>query len=102
VGAVASYTFTNVTANHTIVASFTIDTYSITATAGANGSIDPSGSVTVNYGADQSFDITPNPGFNVADVLVDGSSVGGWPTTPSRPSPRTTRSAPRSWPRPTR
>ena len=39
VGAVTSYTFTNVTANHTIAASFAINTYTITATAGANGSI---------------------------------------------------------------
>ena len=38
VGAVTSYTFTNVTANHTIAASFAIDTYTITASAGSNGS----------------------------------------------------------------
>ena len=43
VGAVTSYTFTNVTANHTIAASFAIDTFTITASAGANGSISPSG-----------------------------------------------------------
>ena len=42
VGAVTSYTFTNVTANHTIAASFAIDTHTITATAGANGTISPS------------------------------------------------------------
>ena len=35
VGAVTSYTFTNVTANHTIAATFAIDTYTITASAGA-------------------------------------------------------------------
>jgi hypothetical protein len=76
VGAVTSYTFTNVQANHTISASFAIDTYTITASAGANGSISPSGSVTVNYGANQSFTITPNTDYHVADVLVDGVSVG--------------------------
>ena len=44
VGAVStSYTFTNVTANHTIAATFAIDTFTITASAGANGSISPSG-----------------------------------------------------------
>ena len=37
VGAVTSYTFTNVTQNHTIQASFAINTHTITATAGANG-----------------------------------------------------------------
>ena len=45
VGAVTSYTFTNVTANHTIAASFAIDTYTITASAGAGGIIDPAGDV---------------------------------------------------------
>ena len=75
-GAVTSYTFTNVTASHTISASFAIDTFTITASAGANGSITPSGSVSVNYGASQAFSITPTAHYHVADVLVDGSSVG--------------------------
>ena len=39
VGAVASYTFTGGVANHTIAASFAIDTYTITASAGANGAM---------------------------------------------------------------
>ncbi len=50
--------------------------YTITATAGANGSITPSGDVTVNKGDDQSFTITPNAGYHIDDVLVDGTSVG--------------------------
>ena len=73
VGAVTTYTFTNVTANHTIAASFAIDTRTITASAGANGTIAPTGSVVVNYGANQTFTITPNTGYHVANVLVDGS-----------------------------
>ena len=76
VGAVATHTFTNVASNHTIAASFSIFSYTITATAGSGGSISPSGSVSVNYGATQTFTITPNTGYNVADVKVDGSSVG--------------------------
>jgi uncharacterized repeat protein (TIGR02543 family) len=76
VGAVTSYDFTNVTANHTISASFAINTYTITATAGANGSIAPAGVTTVNYGGSQSYTITPDAGYHVANVLVDGSSVG--------------------------
>ncbi|MBI1806985.1 MAG: G8 domain-containing protein, partial [Ignavibacteria bacterium] len=76
VGAVSSYDFTNVTANHTITASFAIDVFTITASAGANGTITPSGAVSVNYGSNQSFTVTPNTGYHVADVLVDGSSVG--------------------------
>src|SRR5206468_3682315 len=76
VGAVTTYTFTNVPANHTIAASFAINTYTITASAGANGSISPSGNVTVNHGSNQSFTVTPNLHYHVADVLVDGVSVG--------------------------
>jgi hypothetical protein len=48
----------------------------ITASSGANGTIDPSGTVSVDYGADQSFTITPGTNYHVADVLVDGSSEG--------------------------
>jgi alpha-tubulin suppressor-like RCC1 family protein len=76
VGAVTTFTFSNVTANHTIAASFAIDVFTITATAGANGSITPSGAIQVNSGANRSFTITPAAGFHVADVLVDGTSVG--------------------------
>lgn len=75
-GATGAYTFTNVTANHTISATFAINTYTIAASAGANGSISPNGSVVVNHGASQSFTITPDGGYNVANVLVDGVSVG--------------------------
>ncbi len=48
----------------------------ITATAGAGGSISPSGSVTVLSGASQSFTIAPTACHHVAGVLVDGASVG--------------------------
>jgi hypothetical protein len=74
-GAVDSYTFTSVEANHTIEAAFAIDTYTITATAGAGGSISPSGDVTVNNGDIQTFTITPDAGYHIDDVLVDGVSV---------------------------
>src|SRR5258706_69749 len=67
---------TNVQASHRIAATFAINPYTITASAGANGAISPSGAVGVNYGSNQAFTITPNTGYHVADVLVDGSSVG--------------------------
>src|SRR5205085_57587 len=76
VGAVASYTFSNVQANHTIAASFSQITYTITASAGAGGSIAPNGAVTVGCGNSQAFTITADPGFHVLNVLVDGGSVG--------------------------
>ncbi len=50
--------------------------WTITASAGANGSIAPSGAVSVNPGASQAFTITPDANYHVADVLVDGASVG--------------------------
>jgi hypothetical protein len=78
VGAVTSYTFSNVTANHTISASFTANTtsYTITASAGSNGSISPTGAVTMASGASRAFTITPATGYKVSNVLVDGASVG--------------------------
>lgn len=51
------------------------ETYTITAEAGAGGSIDPSGDVTVEKGASQTFTITPDEGYEIADVQVDGVSV---------------------------
>lgn len=59
-----------------IIGSTTPVAYTITASAGLNGSISPSGSVTVNQGSDKSFTITPDTGYSIDDVLVDGSSVG--------------------------
>jgi len=55
--------------------SFTVNPL-ISATAGANGAISPSGTFSVNYGSDQSFTITPNIGYYIADVTVNGASVG--------------------------
>ncbi len=76
VGAVVSYTFTNVTTTHAISTSFAINTYTITSSAGSNGSISPSGSVVVNYGSTQTFTITPNSCYHVDSVLVDGVNQG--------------------------
>ncbi len=50
--------------------------FTITATAGANGTISPIGAVSVASGANQAFTMTPALGFHVADVLVDGGSIG--------------------------
>ncbi|MHC1696771.1 MAG: hypothetical protein AB9919_01645 [Geobacteraceae bacterium] len=70
-----TYTFSNVTANHTIAATFAVATYTITPTVGTGGSISPT-SARVNHGASQTFSITPNSGYKVVDVKVDGMSVG--------------------------
>ena len=53
-----------------------IRAYTITATAGSNGTLTPSGAVSVNCGSNQTFTITPAACHQVQDVLVDGVSVG--------------------------
>ncbi len=47
----------------------------ISASAGDNGTIEPAGSVSVDYGASQSFIVVPDEGYAVEDVFVDGASV---------------------------
>ena len=49
--------------------------YTITPTAGENGSIDPDGEVEVPVLRDQLFTITPDPGYMIDTVLVDGEEV---------------------------
>ena len=48
----------------------------ITATAGDNGAISPSGEVPVPKGESKTFQITPNDGYHIQDVKVDDQSVG--------------------------
>lgn len=50
--------------------------HTIRAISGLNGSISPSGWTSVRHGWDQTFAITPDKGYAVAKVLVDGKSVG--------------------------
>jgi hypothetical protein len=79
VGAVTSYTFASLSADHTIAASFAADavtTFTVTASAGAHGQISPSGAQALAAGSSPSFTITPDAGYHVADVAVDGLSVG--------------------------
>lgn len=51
-------------------------TYTITASAGQGGSITPSGAVSVDKGGSQTFTIKPSDNYEIADVKVDGQSVG--------------------------
>ena len=50
--------------------------YTIKATAGTGGSISPSGNVSVREGRDRTFTITPDKGYAVANVKIDGKSIG--------------------------
>ena len=69
------YTFPAVTKGHTISVSFKPLTFVITVTAGEHGSVTP-GTGSVGWGSTPEYAITPDEGYMVADVLVDGSSVG--------------------------
>ncbi|TSC94029.1 MAG: outer membrane adhesin-like protein [Parcubacteria group bacterium Licking1014_1] len=66
------------TKSGTLTAGFTYEavSHTITASAGAHGSISPSGAVSVNDGASQSFTITADANYYIADVLVDSVSAG--------------------------
>lgn len=50
--------------------------YMIVASAGINGFISPTGSINIVFGGSQIYTITPDAGYQVADVLIDGISVG--------------------------
>jgi len=77
VGAVTSYTFNNVQANHTIDATFAVNgPYQITATAGPGGTILPSGTIVANCGNTRTFNISASSGFSIQDVKVDNVSQG--------------------------
>jgi hypothetical protein len=76
VGAVETYTFENVTSDHSIHARFAVNTYIITASAGDNGSITPSGEIEVEHGDSKSFTFDSDQDYHISDVIVDGSSVG--------------------------
>ena len=77
----ASYSFI-LTADRTLTAVFSRNSsggysyYTIKATAGTGGSISPSGNVSVREGRDQTFTITPDKGYAVANVKIDGKSIG--------------------------
>jgi hypothetical protein len=78
VGAVGSYTFSNITANHTISVSFAanaVGMFTITPSAGPNGSITPTAAQVVNAGSNVTFNVTPNVGYHVESLLVDGSTI---------------------------
>ncbi len=58
------------------VSATVILSYTITTLTSAGGSISPSGAITVNFGDNKSFIITPNAGYKIKDVKVDGASKG--------------------------
>ena len=59
-----------------IIAWLFYSTNTIIVSSGPNGSISPSGEVSVTQGSSKTFTITPNSGYRIVDVKVDGRSVG--------------------------
>jgi predicted CXXCH cytochrome family protein len=73
-GAVPSYTFTNAQVNQWIQVNFKQILYTITATAGPNGAIRPTGAIQVVQGSSQSLTLAPNAGYHVATLAIDGGA----------------------------
>ncbi|MEJ2126311.1 MAG: hypothetical protein P8X84_02170 [Candidatus Bathyarchaeota archaeon] len=78
VGTQTSYNFTNVVTNHNLTATFATNqsTISLSISSNPGGEISPTGTLLIPYGTSQTFTITPNTGYKIADVLVNGSSIG--------------------------
>jgi hypothetical protein len=74
VGAPMVHRLPNVRANHTVAATFALDSFPITRIAAAGGTI--SGPAMVDYGADATYTIVPDLGHNTIEVKLDGASLG--------------------------
>jgi hypothetical protein len=71
------YTIQNITTPKVIeLLNVEINKYLIVASAGLNGTITPSGSSYINFNSDATFTFNPTVGFSVANVIVDGDSLG--------------------------
>jgi len=69
------YTFSNVNANHSLQVVFGINSYNISASATTGGSLSPVGNATVNYGGGVTYNFTPNTGYHVKAVTVNGNNI---------------------------
>jgi len=74
-GPLGEYTFTSVNSDHTIWALFSPIEFTITPSAGPNGTIAAATPQTVPIGGSMAFTITPNTGYRIADLIVDGVKV---------------------------
>ena len=75
VDSISSYTFDSVKSNQTISVKFKVQTFTITSSAGDGGSISPQGASIINYGAKPSYTITPNRGFVIDTLFVNGLKI---------------------------
>ena len=73
-GEVMTISLENITSNHNLVVTSEPFKYTITTSAGSNGSITPS--ATVNYGSSKIINMSPSTGYEVNEVIVDGVNKG--------------------------
>ncbi len=73
----STYTTGAVTADCTVTATFAINSYAVTPSAGPNGSISPNTPQTVNYDGTTSFTVTPYSGYYVSSVTGCGGTLSG-------------------------
>ncbi|MPM97134.1 hypothetical protein SDC9_144307 [bioreactor metagenome] len=69
------YTFNGVTANHTIHITFKLKTYTITPSAGNNGTISPNEAVSVPYGSNQVFTFKPDDKYEIDTLFIDNKAI---------------------------
>jgi hypothetical protein len=76
VGPVSQYTFEDVDSDHTIEATFEINSYTVNISTQGNGTVDPSGEVTVTHGSDQTITIEAAQYHIIEEVYIDGVAQG--------------------------
>lgn len=72
-----SYMTGPVTANCTVTATYAPKTFTVTPSAGANGTMTPNTPQTVNYNGTTSFTVTPNTGYSIGSVTGCGGTLSG-------------------------
>ena len=72
-----TYTTAAITADCSVSATFALNTYTVTASAGNGGSISPSGSVTSSGGTTQTFSLIPDAGYHAASASGCGGTLTG-------------------------
>ena len=70
-----TYTLLNITESHTVAVTFKQITYTVSVSVGAGGSANYSGNITVNYGGSLDLKFTPNTGYQIDTLTVDGNIV---------------------------
>ena len=68
-------TISPVLSDYNYVAYFAPNIYTVTASCGANGTIDPYGAQSYEYGATPTYTVTANTGYAIEHVYVDGTEV---------------------------